>query len=281
MNKFTNIKIRILKDKILTKYKLQDKFDEVDKLKDELESTKKTYQEEIKKLMEPFKIDETEYIDNDLNSEKSTKSINLSTSQDNLDDLEIPEELNEPLIKPIKSIKIIKSTDKTDTNFKKNKNNDMNSDNTSNTSYNKKIIISKSSNISDSDSDLEQSQLRKFSILKSDLIEIDVKTKDHYNYWYHVKSKQLYSLDINTKKWSETKTKLYKTLKNEIEQIENKLNKSVKSKKINKKKIINETDSDSDSDSDKVKKSKSKLKSKTKYINESDESEDFEELLEK
>ena len=84
-------------------------------------------------------------------------------------------------------------------------------------------------------------------------------------------------LDINTKKWSETKTKLYKTLKNEIEQIENKLNKSVKSKKINKKKIINETDSDSD----KVKKSKSKLKSKTKYINESDESDDFEELLEK
>ena len=131
----------------------------------------------------------------------------------------------------------------------------------------------------DNDSDSEQSQLTKFGIIKSDLIEIDVKTKDHYNYWYHVKSKQLYSLDINTKKWSETKTKLYKTLKNEIEQIENKLNKSVKSKKINKKKIINETDSDSDSD--KVKKSKSKLKSKTKYINESDESEDFEELLEK
>ena len=44
--------ILILKDKILTKHKLQDKFDEVDKMKEDLEKTKKIYQEDIEKLME-------------------------------------------------------------------------------------------------------------------------------------------------------------------------------------------------------------------------------------
>ena len=47
IEKILNSKIRILKDKILTKYNLQDKFDEIDKLKEELEETKIKYQDEI------------------------------------------------------------------------------------------------------------------------------------------------------------------------------------------------------------------------------------------
>ena len=72
--KFYSFKIKILKDKVLTKYKLQDKFDEVDKLKEELEETKKTYQEDIKKLMEPFKQEGINDEEDDNSSSKSTKS---------------------------------------------------------------------------------------------------------------------------------------------------------------------------------------------------------------
>jgi type I restriction-modification system DNA methylase subunit len=52
----------------LTKYKLQEKFDEVDKMKEELEETKNTYQEDIKKFMEPFN---QETINDDNTSKKS------------------------------------------------------------------------------------------------------------------------------------------------------------------------------------------------------------------
>ena len=54
IEKILNSKIRILKDKILTKHNIQNKFDDIDKLKEELEETKIKYQEEINKLMEPF-----------------------------------------------------------------------------------------------------------------------------------------------------------------------------------------------------------------------------------
>jgi type I restriction-modification system DNA methylase subunit len=52
------IKIKVLKEKNILKSNLTNKFDEVDKLKEELELTKKTYQEEINKFTEPFKINE-------------------------------------------------------------------------------------------------------------------------------------------------------------------------------------------------------------------------------
>ena len=113
-DKFYSFKIRILKDKVLSKYKLQDKFDEVDKLKEELETTKKTYQEEINKLMEPFKIGKDDNVgdsDNeseqeDLISNKSSKSTKSSKS----DNLKIPKELVEDLPKLSKSIRSSKST---------------------------------------------------------------------------------------------------------------------------------------------------------------------------
>ena len=51
----SNLNIRIPKIEILQKYKLNDDFDEIDNLKEELEETKKLYEDEIAKLMQPFK----------------------------------------------------------------------------------------------------------------------------------------------------------------------------------------------------------------------------------
>lgn len=81
MNEFKKIKIKVLKDKVLIKHKLQDKFDEVDKMKEELEETKKTYQEDIKKLMEPFKQDGMSDEEDDNSSSKSVKSDKSSTPE--------------------------------------------------------------------------------------------------------------------------------------------------------------------------------------------------------
>lgn len=81
METIMNIKIKVLKDKILTKHKLQDKFDEVDKMKEELEETKKTYQEDIKKLMEPFKQDVMGDEEDENSSSKSVKSVKSSAPE--------------------------------------------------------------------------------------------------------------------------------------------------------------------------------------------------------
>ena len=138
--------IKVIKDKILTQYKLQEKFDEVDKLKEELETTKKTYQEDIDKLMEPFKTNDKiddESDDNLTNNEKqkdlesvkskqsiksskSSKSSKSTKSNSNKNNLEIPEELIEPIIKSIKSSKSNKS-DKNNINNNNNNNNNNHS----------------------------------------------------------------------------------------------------------------------------------------------------------
>lgn len=87
----SNLKICILKDKILTKY--QDKFDEIDKLKEELEETKIKYQDEINKLMEPFVNNEKILDDNE-----SIKS-NMTEQE-----TELPEELKDiPTITKLKT----------------------------------------------------------------------------------------------------------------------------------------------------------------------------------
>lgn len=80
-----NLKIKILKDKVLIKHKLQDKFDLVDKMKEELETIKNTYQEEITKLMEPFKQDK---IVDDNNSDKNLNE-NPDVKPDNNSNLKI------------------------------------------------------------------------------------------------------------------------------------------------------------------------------------------------
>lgn len=95
MEKILNTKIKILKDNIMTKHKLQDKFDEVDKLKEDLEITKNTYKEEINLLMEPFKLDE----DDDNTSIKTTYTENLEIQD------ELEEELKEEILSKPKSFK--------------------------------------------------------------------------------------------------------------------------------------------------------------------------------
>ncbi len=55
MTHFKNMKIRVLKPKIMNKHKLEQLFNEVDNLKQELDKTKAEYQAEIKKFMEPLK----------------------------------------------------------------------------------------------------------------------------------------------------------------------------------------------------------------------------------
>ena len=103
METIINIKIRILKDKILTKHNIQDKFDEIDKLKEELEETKIKYQDEINKLMEPFGNNEKLSDDNE--------SIKSNMTEE---EIELPEELkNIPTITKIK-----KESEKSDSETK-------------------------------------------------------------------------------------------------------------------------------------------------------------------
>lgn len=55
MDKILNTIIRVPKDKIWYKHKLEQMFDEIDNLKIELDNTKSEYQEEINNFMKPFK----------------------------------------------------------------------------------------------------------------------------------------------------------------------------------------------------------------------------------
>ncbi len=60
MSDVKNMIIKILKPSIMNKHKLEELFDEVDKLKQSLETNKKTYQELLKELFKDFKNDEEE-----------------------------------------------------------------------------------------------------------------------------------------------------------------------------------------------------------------------------
>jgi hypothetical protein len=127
-DKFYSFKIRVPKDKIFTKYKLQEKFDEIDKLKEELELTKTKYQEEIKILMEPFgNNDDDEKLSDDDQSANSAKS-DKSTKSNKSNQLDLPEELVD-IPKVSKSTKSTKSTkSKTNKIIDKKEESDSNSD---------------------------------------------------------------------------------------------------------------------------------------------------------
>jgi restriction endonuclease S subunit len=85
-----NFTIKILKPSILSKYKIQELFDEVDKLKDTLEKTKITYQQKLNELFKDFKEDEEQkeeeeqedktYFTN-CNSKKNLKDAESSKSE--------------------------------------------------------------------------------------------------------------------------------------------------------------------------------------------------------
>lgn len=263
METIINIKIKVLKDKVLTKYKLQDKFDEVDKMKEELETIKKTYQEEIDKLMEPFKNNNEEEIDNLLN--KSDNSSSKSVKSD----------------KSVKSTKSIKTTEKKV--LKTRKQVETNSDSDTN---------------SDSETNNEDTQLEKLGISKLDLVQFKTLTKDECTHWFHNSTNKIFTNDKKGN-WTKGKKQLYDVYKDEIEEIKKiwgtnvkKSSKSSKSKK-NKEKKNKSTKStksnvvivNSDSEVEKVvakgqniSKYKSKAKTNSKYISESDTDEDKDEL---
>jgi len=68
-----NMNINILKPSIMKKHKLQELFDEADKLKDTLESNKKTYQSQMNELFKDFKDQEKQQ------QNKSTQTIKEPT----------------------------------------------------------------------------------------------------------------------------------------------------------------------------------------------------------
>ncbi len=85
IDKFKKTKIRMLKPKIMAKHKLNQLFDEVDNLKEELEKTKAEYQVEISKFMEPLKDpNASDSDDSDNDDEEQDDNISQSSkSNDN------------------------------------------------------------------------------------------------------------------------------------------------------------------------------------------------------
>lgn len=77
--KLSGSNIKILKPHILTKYKLQQLFDEVDTLKDSLEEDKKTYQQKLNELFKDFKEEEDDNTEDNISkSSESTTSTSKS-----------------------------------------------------------------------------------------------------------------------------------------------------------------------------------------------------------
>jgi hypothetical protein len=59
-NGLSSIKIKVLKEEVMKKYNIQKLFDEIDELKNNLESCKTNYQKELKSLFKDFKNDDEE-----------------------------------------------------------------------------------------------------------------------------------------------------------------------------------------------------------------------------
>jgi type I restriction-modification system DNA methylase subunit len=117
LSKFT---VRTLKPSIMSKHKLQELFDEVDKLKDTLEMNKQEYQTQLKALFKDFQ-------DND--NEESTDKVSEKTD---LDDLEAELEENLTSVRPKNNVIIDDS--------KSNKSSTSSKSSTSNNSLKQKIF---------------------------------------------------------------------------------------------------------------------------------------------
>jgi len=92
MEKFKNIKLRVLKPHIMSQYKLQEEFDFMEKLKSDIMSTLKN-QEDVTKQMMKLVLNEKQNDEiQDNQSEKSAKS-EKSVKSAKSDNFDIPEEL--------------------------------------------------------------------------------------------------------------------------------------------------------------------------------------------
>ncbi len=165
-----NINLKVLKQKVITKNKLDQMFEEIDKLKEDLEKTKVEYKIEINKFMEPLKD---------------------PNESDNLDENESDTENNsetEPIITNNKSnLKITKkSSDTTSNNLIKES--DLEADlellqvNDKHTKINEKSKYIKSKSkiniVSDSESDSEvENKSKNKKISNNDSIDSSKKTK--------------------------------------------------------------------------------------------------------
>ena len=253
MDKFKNIKIKILKDKVLTKHKLQDKFDEVNKMKEELEETKKTYQEDIKKLMEPFKQEVMGDEEDDNSSSKSTKSDKSST----------------PEKKVSRTRKQIESESDTESDA------ESKSDSDDEEAQLEKLGISKS-------------DLVRFKKLSKDGCSHwfhypteKIFSNNREGKWVEGKTQLYNGYADEIEEFKEAKEKQKKSTKSskskKVKETKEKKNKSTKSNIV-----VDNSDTDDDkkiiSQGQNVLKYKSKAKSNSKYVSDSDEDTDLDEL---
>jgi len=260
-----DMKIRVLKPHMITKYKLQEEFDFMDKLKNDISQTLKN-QEDITKQMMKLVLGGEEDKSINVNNEKEDDN---SSSKSN---------------KSVKSVKSTKSTEKKVLRTRKEVEPETESDNESET-----------------DSDDEESQLEKLGVSKADLTQFKKLTKDGCSHWFHSPTEKIFTHNKENK-WVKGKTKLYDVYADEIEEFKEAKEKqktTTKSTKSSKSKEVKETKekknkstksnvvvSNSDTEDDKqiisqgqnVLKYKSKAKSNSKYISDSDEDTDLDEL---
>jgi hypothetical protein len=102
--KFKNMKIRILKPHIIAKYKLEEEFEFMDKLKNDISQTLKNQEDITKQMMKlVLSSDKTE------KTEEIKKILEIEESSDDLDELEkLEKELEQDEIKPKRTKAIIK-----------------------------------------------------------------------------------------------------------------------------------------------------------------------------
>jgi restriction endonuclease S subunit len=102
--KFKNMKIRILKPHIIAKYKLEEEFEFMDKLKNDISQTLKNQEDITKQMMKlVLSSDKTE------KTEEIKKTLEIEESSDDLDELEkLEKELEQDEIKPKRSKAIVK-----------------------------------------------------------------------------------------------------------------------------------------------------------------------------
>ena len=84
MDKFKNMIVKVLKPAIMKKHKLEELFDEVDKLKEQLETNKHKYQELLNELFKDFDNDgeNEDNISNEVDSDEEEPEINKVSYKD-------------------------------------------------------------------------------------------------------------------------------------------------------------------------------------------------------
>lgn len=282
MEKFKNMKIRVLKPHMITKYNLDKEFDFMDKLKNDISQTLKNQEDITKQMMKLVLGGEGDKIVDIKKDVDNTSSESTNSTKSNESTKSTKSSLQEKKISRSKTQKVVESESETETNSDSNSDQDLNTD-----------------------SEDDEIQLEKLGVSKSDLIQFKKLTKDGSTHWFHSPTEKIYTLN-KEKKWIIGKTKLYDVLDDEIKEfkeIKNKnktkhkktksskeeveVKKEVKVKK-NKSTKSNVEITNSDAESEKqneskgqnVLKYKTKAKSNAKYITDSDsDSEDLDKLV--